>query len=84
MPAIISKNKYKQVLGIAKKAHHALGCRGVTRTDFKFFNDKFYILEINTQPGLTKNSLLPEMARNLKINFFDLCEIILANASCER
>ena len=41
------------ILKIAKKAHLALGCRGVTRADFKFENNKFYLLEINTQPGMT-------------------------------
>ena len=53
MPARLNKNKYKEVLKIAKKTHKVLGCKGVTRSDFKFFNNKFNLLEINTQPGMT-------------------------------
>ena len=51
-----------KVLNIALKAHKILGCRGVTRSDFKFYNNKFYLLELNTQPGMTKLSLVPEIA----------------------
>ena len=51
-----------EVLRIAKKAHIALGCKGVTRTDFKFYKNKFYLLELNTQPGMTNLSLVPEIA----------------------
>ena len=53
MPARLSKKKYKEVLSISKKTHNALGCKGVTRSDFKYFKNKFYLLEINTQPGMT-------------------------------
>ena len=63
MPANISKKKYDEVLKIAEKAHKILGCRGVTRSDFKFLNEKFYLLEINTQPGMTDLSLVPEIAK---------------------
>ena len=59
MPARLKKNHYKKVLNLAKRAHLALGCKGVTRADFKFINNKFYILEINTQPGMTNLSLVP-------------------------
>ena len=62
MPARIKSDKYKEVLRIAKKAHEVLGCRGVTRSDFKFFKNKFYLLELNTQPGMTSLSLVPEIA----------------------
>ena len=53
MPARLKKNKYYEVLKIAKKAHKVLGCRGVTRSDFKFYKNRFNLLEINTQPGMT-------------------------------
>ena len=53
MPADISKKKYKEVLKLAEKTHKILGCRGITRSDFKYINNKFYLLEINTQPGMT-------------------------------
>ena len=62
MPAKLNKIKYKEVLKIAKKTHNILNCRGVTRSDFKFHNNKFYLLEINTQPGMTSLSLVPEIA----------------------
>jgi D-alanine-D-alanine ligase len=81
MPAKIKNKKYKEVLSIAKKAHQALGCRGVTRSDFKFYKNKFYLLEINTQPGMTKLSLVPEIAAYRGINFIQLIEWILKDAS---
>mgnify|MGYP006084125577 CR=1 FL=1 len=84
MPANLTKSKYKSVLKIAKKAHEALDCRGVTRSDFKFFKNKFYILEINTQPGMTNLSLVPEIANFKGISFENLIEKILLNASLNR
>ena len=65
MPANISKNNYNKVLKLAEKAHKVLNCKGVTRSDFKFFNNKFYLLEINTQPGMTDLSLVPEIDEKL-------------------
>ena len=74
----------KNVLTIAHKAHKLLGCRGVTRSDFKFYKNKFYLLEVNTQPGMTKLSLVPEIAANKGISFFNLLEWILKDASTNR
>ncbi len=84
MPANIKKNDYKKVLKIAQKAHKALECRGVTRADFKFFKNKFYLLEINTQPGMTNLSLVPEIASYKGISFNNLVEKILLDASVNR
>ena len=84
MPASIKKSKYKEVLKIAEKAHNALGCKGVTRSDFKFFKNQFYLLEINTQPGMTSLSLVPEIANYEGITFEKLVEKILLNASINR
>ena len=84
MPARLNKNKYQEVLKIAKKTHKALGCKGVTRSDFKFFNNKFNILEINTQPGMTNLSLVPEIANYKGLNFENLVEQILLDASINR
>jgi D-alanine-D-alanine ligase len=84
MPANLKKSKYNEVLNLAKKAHKALGCKGVTRSDFKFFKDKFYILEINTQPGMTNLSLVPEIANYKGISFENLVEKILLDASLNR
>ncbi len=84
MPARLKKKKYSEVLRIAKKAHQSLNCKGVTRADFKFYNNKFYLLEINTQPGMTNLSLVPEIANYCGINFQDLVEKILLDASVNR
>ena len=71
-------------MNMAHKAHKVIGCRGVTRSDFKFFNDKFYLLEINTQPGMTKLSLVPEIASYHDINFINLIKLILKDASTNK
>ena len=63
MPARLKKEKYNEVLKIAKKTHKALNCRGVTRSDFKFYKNRSYILDINTQPGMTSLSLVREIAK---------------------
>jgi D-alanine-D-alanine ligase len=84
MPAKLSKNKYKEVLKIAEKAHRVLKCKGVTRSDFKFLNNKFNLLEINTQPGMTSLSLVPEIANYRGITFENLVEKILLDASINR
>jgi D-alanine-D-alanine ligase len=84
MPANLKKIRYNEVLNIAKKAHKALACKGITRSDFKFFNNKFYLLEINTQPGMTDLSLVPEIASYQGITFENLVEKILLNAGLNR
>ena len=84
MPARLDQKNYSKVLHLAKKAHQVLGCRGVTRTDFKFYKNKFYILELNTQPGMTSLSLVPEIAHYSGITFEDLVEKILLDASLNR
>ncbi len=68
-------------MDLALKAHRSIGCSGVTRSDFKFYNEKFYLLEINTQPGMTKLSLVPEIAAHKNISFIKLIEWILNDAS---
>ena len=84
IPVDISKSDLKKVLNIALKAHKLIGCRGVTRSDFKFFKGKFYLLEINTQPGMTKLSLVPEIAAYKGMSFINLIEWILKDASVNR
>ncbi len=84
MPANISKKKYKEVLKIAEKAHKTLRCRGVTRSDFKFFKNKFYLLEINTQPGMTDLSLVPEIAKYKGISFDNLVKRMILDASINK
>ncbi len=84
IPVDLTKNKLKQVLNIALKAHRAIGCSGITRSDFKFYNEKFYLLEINTQPGMTRLSLVPEIAAHKGISFIKLIEWILKDASTKK
>ena len=84
IPVDIRKNKIQEIMNIALKAHKLIGCRGVTRSDFKFFKNKFYLLEINTQPGMTNLSLVPEIANYNGINFANLIEWILKDASSNR
>ena len=81
IPVDLSKFKYKQVMSIAYKAHRLIGCEGVTRSDFKYYKENFYLLEINTQPGMTKLSLVPEIASYKGISFLKLIEWMLENAS---
>jgi len=81
IPVDLPKKKLMKVMNIALKAHNVIGCSGVTRSDFKYFNGKFYLLEINTQPGMTKLSLVPEIAQYKGINFIKLIEWILNDAS---
>ena len=80
----LPKKKLNEVLEIAFKAHKIIGCKGVTRSDFKYFNGKFYLLEINTQPGMTKLSLVPEIAAHQGISFIELIKWILNDASTKR
>ena len=84
MPARLNKNKYQEVLKIAEKTHLVLGCKGVTRSDFKFINNKFSLLEINTQPGMTNLSLVPEIANYKGLSFENLVVKILLDASINR
>jgi D-alanine-D-alanine ligase len=84
MPANISKNNYKKILAIAEKVHKLFKCRGVTRSDFKFFKNKFYLFEINTQPGMTNLSLVPEIAKFKGIAFDKLVHEILLDASINK
>ena len=81
IPVELSKTKYNQLMNIAYKAHKLIGCKGVTRSDFKFFKGKFFLLEINTQPGMTKLSLVPEIASYKGVTFIKLIEWMLKDAS---
>ena len=84
IPVELSKIKLEEVMNIALKAHKIIDCKGVTRSDFKFYKNKFYLLEINTQPGMTKLSLVPEIARYRGISFKKLIEWILKDASTKK
>ena len=84
IPVDLSKNDYNKIMNLALRTHKLISCRGVTRSDFKYFNKKFYLLEINTQPGMTSLSLVPEIAAYYGINFIQLIEMILNDASTKK
>ena len=84
IPVNLTKKKYNELMNISLKAHNLLNCRGVTRSDFKYYKDKFYLLEINTQPGMTKLSLVPEISAYNGISFIKLIKIILKDASTNK
>lgn len=89
MPAPIARAAYDQVCALALEAHRALGCRGVTRSDWRYDDTegepgRFYLLEINTQPGMTPLSLVPEIAAHQGIGFGQLVRWMVEDASCGR
>ena len=84
IPVDLTSKKLKELMNISMRVHKLIGCRGVTRSDFKFYKDKFYLLEINTQPGMTKLSLVPEIAAYYGISFIKLIELILKDASTNK
>jgi D-alanine-D-alanine ligase len=87
IPARIDQTMYERALYVALAAHRALGCRGATRADFRYDDTsgepgRLVLLEINTQPGLTPTSLLPEQAAHHGMNFSQLCGWMVENATC--
>ena len=84
IPVDISNENFNKVNSIAMKAHKLLNCRGVSRSDFRFYKNKFYLLELNTQPGMTALSLVPEIAKYNKISFKQLIEEIMEDASINK
>ena len=84
MPVNLSKKNYEKVNQIAFKAHKLLNCRGITRSDFKFYKNNFYLLELNTQPGMTNLSLVPEIAAYSGIDFSSLISWMIKDASKNR
>ncbi|WP_375691398.1 D-alanine--D-alanine ligase [Pseudooceanicola sp. LIPI14-2-Ac024] len=88
IPANVPQEITDACLDYALRAHHALGCRGVSRTDFRWDEDKgldgLILLETNTQPGMTPTSLIPEQAAAIGISFGALCRWLVEDASCGR
>ncbi len=84
IPVNITRKQTKDVSRKALKAHNLLKCRGVTRSDFRFYKNKFYLLETNTQPGMTSLSLVPEIAKFNNIPFKNLILKILRDASTNK
>ena len=84
IPVDLTKKKFNELMNISSKVHRLLGCRGVTRSDFKYYKNKFYLLETNTQPGMTKLSLVPEICLYKGISFIKLIELLLNDASINK
>jgi D-alanine-D-alanine ligase len=86
VPAKVSEAATRQAMALAEQAHAALGCRGVSRTDFRYdeSTNRMIVLEVNTQPGMTPTSLVPEQAAFKGMNFRSLVRWILEDASCDR
>jgi D-alanine-D-alanine ligase len=83
LPAQIAPALYDQALAHALAAHRALGCRGVSRADFRFDGEQLVILEVNTQPGMTPTSLVPEQAVYAGLSFRDLVAWMVEHAECD-
>lgn len=89
LPAEISPNIYELIQKLSLRAHQALGCRGVSRADFRFDDraagtGELVCLEVNTQPGMTSTSLVPELAAHSGLSFGELVRWIVEDASCNR
>ena len=87
VPAPVPPAVYEEALDIALRAHQVLGCRGVSRADLRFDDTaagcgQLYLLEVNTQPGMTPTSLVPDIARHAGIAFDELVAWIAENATC--
>ncbi len=87
IPAPVHPEIYSRAMDVALAAHRALGCRGATRSDFRYDDTRgepgrLVLLEVNTQPGLTPTSLLPEQAAHLGMSFPQLCAWMVENAAC--
>jgi D-alanine-D-alanine ligase len=83
LPAEIDAQVYDEAMRLALLAHQTLACRGVSRADFRYDGDSLYMLEINTQPGMTPTSLVPEQAAHVGISFEDLVTWMVENAECD-
>jgi len=89
LPADLKPNIYHKVQELTLRAHRALGCRGVSRADFRYDEAKgeegeLVCLEVNTQPGMTETSLVPEMAAHAGLSFGELVAWMVEDASCDR
>ena len=88
MPAEIPDAVAEEAMAMAERGAWALGCRGVTRTDFRYDDtdgkNRLVLLEVNTQPGMTATSLVPEQAAHIGMSYGALCRWMVEDASCDR
>ncbi len=83
LPADLPRAQYEKAMELSLLAHRILGCRGVSRADLRLDGDTFYMLEVNTQPGLTPTSLVPEQANYVGLSFEDLMYWMVEHAECD-
>jgi len=83
LPAQLDRKLYDQAMELSVAAHRVLGCRGVSRADLRLDGDAFYMLEVNTHPGLTPTSLVPEQAAHVGMPFNDLILWMVEHAQCD-
>jgi D-alanine-D-alanine ligase len=83
LPADVDKDVYDEAMRMAVLAHQTLGCRGLSRADFRYDGDTLLILEVNTQPGMTPTSLVPEQAAHVGVSFEELVTWMVENAECD-
>ena len=86
LPAVLPAHVFERALRESEQAHTAMGCRGVSRSDFRYddIKDELVLLEVNTQPGMTPTSLSPEQAAHVGMSYKDLVRWMVEDASCPR
>ena len=84
VPAPLDPAVYDEVMRLSALAHEALGCRGVSRADLRYDGETVYLLEINTQPGMTHTSLVPEQAAHVGLSFEELVSWMVENVECDQ
>ena len=83
LSGFITKNVYQEALNVSLLAHQSLMCRGLSRVDLRYDGEKLFVLEVNTQPGMTPTSLAPEQAAYLNISFNELVTWLVENATLD-
>jgi D-alanine-D-alanine ligase len=83
IPAEVDQAVYEKAMDFSERAYRALGCRGIARADLRYDGDDLYMLEINTQPGMTPTSLVPEQAAHTGLSFQDLVVWMVEQAECD-
>ncbi len=83
VPADVEADVSDEAMRLSVVAHDSLGCRGVSRADWRYDGDNLFLLEINTQPGMTPTSLVPEQAEYVGLSFKDLVVWMVENAECD-
>ncbi len=83
LPAPVPDEVYQTAMDMAVLAHDSMGCRGISRADLRYDGERVFILEVNTQPGMTPTSLVPEQAAHANISFENLASWLVENATCD-